>query len=361
MARSSVILFLVLSFCRPHSGPDDCTPTSHILPVRDVNDLERIHRELRRRTHLVSGERSDLLFEKESTSTLFATESHFGSYMYGRDGRREPSPRMSDALKRNISATVAMIPRILLREDGDVYRLEGAKTLADEHICKTDRFSDQLSPARCNALLVGPNVILTAAHCAGPVQLANHYFVLDFRVDDRGQTPTTFKHELVRSAACVLAHSNDVPGDLFKEDWALVSLDGDPIQRTIPPRRSSGQIRIGEPVYLIGCPRGIPMKYSPGARVRNNTADRFFVANLDGFTFESGAPVFNAITDEMEGIYVRGEIDLVDHCGCKTAVRCTNQGCRGEDVTRIMKVDLATAMSACPTAPSVQKVVASAR
>jgi V8-like Glu-specific endopeptidase len=309
--------------------------------VRGFEGLERVHREVRRRSLLVRGERGDPAFADVGISSLIETEMRLGYALYGSDGRKDPTPNMRPLLKRNIAATVAMIPRERLKLDGDVFRLIESPTLAECGICETDRFSNQRSAASYTASLVGPNIVATAGHCCKLKNDAGRYlYVLDFQVDKNGKTPTIFKRELVHEAAGVIARSNDAPHDQLGEDWILISLDGDLIHREIPPARASGRIASGEEVYMLGFPRGIPLKYSPGAFVQNNNEDRFFVANLDGFEFESGAPVFSARTDELEGIYVRGEIDMVSQCGCLTAVRCTNQGCRGEDVTRITKVHL---------------------
>jgi len=66
------------------------------------------------------------------------------------------------------------------------------------------------------------------------------------------------------------------------------------------------------------------------------------VANLDTFGGNSGSAVFNAETGEVEGILVRGENDYVwsDENGsrCRVPQQCTNDACRGEDVTRITNI-----------------------
>jgi hypothetical protein len=44
------------------------------------------------------------------------------------------------------------------------------------------------------------------------------------------------------------------------------------------------------------------------------------------------------VTKEVEGILVRGEEDFVSQGNCMISKRCANDGCRGEDVTRISAV-----------------------
>ena len=65
----------------------------------------------------------------------------------------------------------------------------------------------------------------------------------------------------------------------------------------------------------------------------------FFVCNLDTYGGNSGSPVFNSSTHELEGILVRGETDfIVTENGCRKSNVCPqndpNFVCRGEDCTR---------------------------
>ena len=60
------------------------------------------------------------------------------------------------------------------------------------------------------------------------------------------------------------------------------------------------------------------MKIADGAWVRKNTNPVFFQTNLDAFGGNSGSPVLNSETGEVEGILVRGEIDYsYDSRGCR--------------------------------------------
>ena len=92
-------------------------------------------------------------------------------------------------------------------------------------------------------------------------------------------------------------------------------------------------------MVVIGHPTGIPTKISDGAKVRM-LATKYFVANLDTYGGNSGSAVLNAQSGEVEGILVRGENDYVPAEGrdCQVSNHCTNEGCRGEDVTYITNV-----------------------
>ena len=90
-------------------------------------------------------------------------------------------------------------------------------------------------------------------------------------------------------------------------------------------------------MYVIGHPVGLPTKFADGANVRNNNNTSFFVCNLDTYGGNSGSPVFNSSTHELEGILVRGETDfIVTENGCRKSNVCPqndpNLVCRGEDL-----------------------------
>ena len=86
---------------------------------------------------------------------------------------------------------------------------------------------------------------------------------------------------------------------------------------------------------VIGHPIGLLKKMAGNASVRSNSNPDYFIANLDTFGGNSGSPVFNADTHEVEGILVRGDTDFLPRGNCIASMVCPVQGCRGEDCTRI--------------------------
>jgi len=113
-----------------------------------------------------------------------------------------------------------------------------------------------------------------------------------------------------------------------------VQLERDVVGRTPAKVRSSGKIKDKQTLFVIGHPCGLPQKYAPGAKVRDNTPAPYFVANLDTYGGNSGSPVFAAPSATVEGILVRGENDFVTNGHCYVSLVCPTTGCRGEDVTR---------------------------
>jgi hypothetical protein len=101
-----------------------------------------------------------------------------------------------------------------------------------------------------------------------------------------------------------------------------------------------GKIDDRTPIVVIGHPSGLPTKIAGGAKVRDNSNDIFFSANLDTFGGNSGSAVFNEKSGEVVGILVRGENDYVNDKDreCQVVNKCADNECRGEDVTRIENI-----------------------
>ena len=92
-------------------------------------------------------------------------------------------------------------------------------------------------------------------------------------------------------------------------DFALIKLDRKVVGRK-PLKLADKRVELGQKIFVMGHPSGLPLKYADGARVFE-TEDVYFSTNLDTFGGNSGSPVFNAETFEVAGILVRGDTDYV--------------------------------------------------
>jgi hypothetical protein len=160
--------------------------------------------------------------------------------------------------------------------------------------------------------------------------LATIRFVFGFRMIDAQQARTSFAADDVYAGARLIGRQLAPDGT----DWALVKLDRAVVGRSPVKARTAGKVGNRQSLFVIGHPCGLPQKYAPGARVRDNTPAPFFVANLDTYGGNSGSPVFNARNGKVEGVLVRGENDFVSNGTCFVSLVCPTTGCRGEDVTR---------------------------
>jgi Trypsin-like peptidase domain len=252
--------------------------------------------------------------------------------IYGVDNRKDLYLVKSSKVRSAASKVVALV------RAGDLTRAsDGSYTLSTEsyrdayQLCEGEPFANQPTGCFCSGFLVAPDVVATAGHCVkSQADLATIRFVFGFRMIDGARVRTNFPADDVYAGASLIGRQLMSDGT----DWALVRLDRPAVGRKPVNVRSTGKVGAKQSLYVIGHPCGLPQKYAPRARVRDNTPDTFFVANLDTYGGNSGSPVFNSSSNAVEGILVRGENDFVSRGSCYVSMVCPTTGCRGEDVTR---------------------------
>ena len=174
-------------------------------------------------------------------------------------------------------------------------------------LCSAERFFSQPTAAFCTGFLVASDVVVTAGHCVDASSISEARFVFGFRMADQDNAVTSFTKDQVYEASAIIARKLDATTG---EDWAVVRLNRAVVGVTPLKFRKSGKIADSENVYVIGYPTGLPCKVSDNATVNQNN-DRFvFTSNLDTYGGNSGSPVFNRVTHEVEGILVRGGEDF---------------------------------------------------
>lgn len=279
---------------------------------------------------------ASILFSLLVSQTIFASNKSL-DVIYGEDNRKDVFESTDSVLVELSKSTAAMIASEKLKNlNGDV--VISAQTLESRGICAKERFSKQISAANCSGFLVAPNILVTAGHCIkSEYDCASYKWVFDFKVDHAEQGDVQVPKTSVYSCKKIISRALD---QMSKDDFAVIELNKKVTDRRPLAFRKSGKITKGTSIAVIGHPTGLPTKIADGAKVRSlNT--KFFVANLDTYGGNSGSAVFNIQTSEVEGILVRGENDYVmdSELGCQVSNVCTNDNCRGEDVTFITNID----------------------
>ena len=252
--------------------------------------------------------------------------------IYGEDHRRDVFEERDPVLRELARSTAAKLPNLLIRLVGREYFLRTV-SLVDRGMCADERFAHQTTVAYCSGFLIAPDLLLTAGHCVKNKQDCDgSKWAFDYRVADGTQSKLTLPKTSVYSCKRIVAQKfENAPG----ADYALIQLDRR-VRDRAPLRVNSGDLpALGEAVFTIGHPAGLPTKIADGAQVRAHLSQGF-TANLDTFAGNSGSPVFNARTLEVEGILIRGEVDWVpdEARGCQRAHQCSDDGCEGESVYR---------------------------
>ena len=251
--------------------------------------------------------------------------------IYGIDNRMEAVEITDDQVRKSATGVASLIDVVDIEDNGDDSSTIRTVSFGDaQRLCSSESFRNQPTSPFCTGFLVGEQLLATAGHCIDGNNLARTRFVFGFQMNEDGTPNVVIPNDDIYSAVSIVAHRLESAG----ADYAVVMLDRPVTGRAILPIRRTGKIAKGRPVYVIGHPSGLPLKYAPGAAVRDNDAAEFFVANLDTYGGNSGSPVFDEATNVVEGILVRGETDFVLSGSCRVSNVCPTAGCRGEDVTR---------------------------
>jgi hypothetical protein len=257
--------------------------------------------------------------------------------VYGVDDRKDHYEITEVRVADNTESTVALFDAADVVDNGDgTSSLPAGTFQVAQRLCASERFKDQPCGAFCSGFLVAPDLVATAGHCVDPRYLGDPTrlrFVFGYRMSGPLSPTLRVPNTDVYRGTGLVAHRLTEGAT----DWAVVRLDRSAAGRPALPLRREGRIADGAPVYVLGHPCGLPLKYAPGATVRRNAAPACFTANLDTYGGNSGSPVFSA-THEVEGILVRGDTDFVWNGSCRVSTVFPTTGGHGEDVTRIAEI-----------------------
>jgi Trypsin-like peptidase domain len=251
--------------------------------------------------------------------------------IYGVDDRKDVFQINDQAILNDADSVVIVCDQNDVVDNGN-----GTSTLQTQNfgtsrnLCATEPFRDQPTTGFCSGFLVAPDIIATAGHCVTESAATTRRFVFGFRMLDATNARTVIDNTEIYRGVNIIGRQLVGNG----ADWALVRIDRPVTNHGVASIRRNGQIANDQAVHVIGHPVGLPTKVAGGAAVRDNSPPAFFVANLDTYGGNSGSPVFNSDTHEVEGILVRGETDFTTNGTCTVSFRCPNTGCRGEDCTR---------------------------
>ena len=267
-------------------------------------------------------------------SVPLAAQKPAPNTIYGDDGRLDLYQVKDARVRKLAESTVALFESYDVALD----TAAGQAVLATrpygsgENLCKDEPFWDQKNGAFCSGSLVAPDIIMTAGHCVTDADsCASTKFVFGFGIENKGDVPDAVPAGEVYGCKELLGRLQEGKG----ADWALVRLDRAAANHEPLALDRGDGVANGTPVFVIGHPAGLPTKVAGGAKVRDASPNGYFVTNLDTYGGNSGSAVFGAGTGLVEGILVRGEQDFVRRGACRVSKRCPDDGCRGEDVTKI--------------------------
>ena len=281
-------------------------------------------------------------------ATLGTVQANGLKVIYGEDNRLDPA-NASNQLHIQLSRSTAVQINLKTRYgtqtgnitlNGDEYKLKDRTLQSGMNACASERFSQQNAVGNCSGFLVAADLLVTAGHCVPSMSQCNDaVWAFDYRNENIANL--SLKKENVYKCVKII---NQELNSSTKADYALIQLDRRVTGRQPLKFRTSGMVKKGTDLVVIGHPSGLPTKISAGASVKKNGEDQYFISDLDTYGGNSGSAVFDSNTGQIEGILVRGAKDYVrSPKGCYVSNVCKNvgdSGCGGESVSRIMKVNI---------------------
>jgi subtilisin-like proprotein convertase family protein len=282
-----------------------------------------------------------LSWSAPQTSPTLSSQEPMKGVIYGSDDRLDYYQITEPDLIALADSTAVIVSPGNLTDNGDGTFSLPATTFGQWYddldplgsgnpLCPDEPYIDQPAPGTCSAFLVEPDIVATAGHCSAEGECQSLAFVFGFVMLDVGTARLTVDMDEVYYCSEIIKTVGT-----STNDWALVRLDRPVVGREPLALSRSGAIAEGQPVFAVGYPYGLPLKMSGSATVMDNSAPEYFQANLDVLAGNSGSPVFNAVTLEVEGILVRGNEDFSEGLDCDSSYVCPDSGCpEWEEVTR---------------------------
>jgi S1-C subfamily serine protease len=234
-------------------------------------------------------------------------------------------------LSNSFSVAVVVEKANLKKISAGLYQVDDSRKLKSAYqLCPGEAFADQPVVGMGTAFVIGTRQMLTAGHVfSGPPE--NYAVIFGYEIISKTGT-----YERLVSADSVY-----FPTKLAKQspilDIRLFEVDRD-IKAPAFKWSTERQLAIGEPVYMIGHPYGLPKKIAANASIQDNTGLGYFYTTLDAFAGNSGSPVFRLQTNELIGVLVSGEVDFKWNGSCNVSNICRIPYCRGEKVIRITAI-----------------------
>ncbi len=252
--------------------------------------------------------------------------------IFGEDSRRDRFEVDNSEWDALFDSVVTIVPRTDLIDNGNgSFRLEPLSLGERISFCEDEPFFDQPAPGICSGFLVGPDRVTTAGQCARDgVHCENLAFIFGFHMENENTSVLDFPAENIYFCDGILGRQHDLAGP----SWTVVQLDRAVEGRKPLSVRRQGKVADDAELLFIGNPFGLPTKLDDAGRVRENSNDEFFVATVDSTVSSAGSPILDKETLLVEGIVVRGDEDTEGREGCFVSKRCSDDECRGHDVTR---------------------------
>ncbi len=256
---------------------------------------------------------------------------------HGEESRKDYYEITNKQTRKNADCVAAIcLEKDLIHSRGGFSTLRVKNYGKAFNLCQSEPFYHQdIAAGRlCTCFLVKDDIIATAGHCVNEQNVKDLCIVFGYKMGDSSAPVIEILPKDIYKGVRIIHRICRHTGNL--SDWALVKLDRK-VEGQEVVTLSEKEITRDKPVYIIGHPVGLLLKYSPGARVRD-ISEAYFSADLNVYCGSSGSPVFDSETHEVIGIVVRGDsrdFRLVENCWRSAIYSRTDQYSQEPQCTRV--------------------------
>ncbi len=227
--------------------------------------------------------------------------------VYGEDNRQEVS-RGTRLHQRLADSTAALIVNSFMIKEGSSSRIDAPTLEQQDGVCASERYRDQPAASVCSGTLIGPDLMLTAAHCYNSASICQHAsWVFGFNESKNGKYK--IKNKEIYKCKEIVFRDFDIKNG---RDFAVVKLDRIVKGHAPVALRQAGVAAVNTSLVLIGHPRGLPTKIADNAWITSVKDNSILMSNVDAYTGNSGSGVFNAQLGFLEGVLSFGNEDYLE-------------------------------------------------
>lgn len=254
------------------------------------------------------------------------------------DDRMDFFEIQDEQVKKNTDCVAIILSKNALIEEKNGFSTIKVKNYGKTcSLCENEPFHEQpIAVGRSfNGFLISEDMIVTAGHPVLGINVKDLRIVFGFKMEGPYAPVIRVPNENIYKAV-------EMPQKVYRRglrdgsDWALVKLDRKVVGYPVACLSSKG-IFSDQPIYVLGHPMGLPLKYAPGAKVRE-VKGAYFGAELDVYSGSTGSPIFSSDTHEVVGMVVRSDNRDFRYTGkCWLTVIYPNRelSSRGAECTRV--------------------------
>jgi V8-like Glu-specific endopeptidase len=226
----------------------------------------------------------------------------------------QESYQVSDQLKKLADSTVAFVEKNNLYFDPveKVYKPKNFTQLSEAgYLDENEDFSQQGKLSGCSGAYLGKGLVMTAGHCVSdnpkdPDYFDNYFMVFGWKYEKEGAPAQVFPVDAVYSIKKVEARALEgQTSDINYRDFALVSMDREPLDRQPLTLDKELTPKVGQKVFTIGYPLGLAVKIDNPDQAQVYAVEKnVFQTNIDAFGGNSGGPAFDSATNKIVGIVI---------------------------------------------------------